>query len=323
MTPRSTGLDAAITAFIAHRRALGRGYGHEANVLDRCGRFVRDAGATDLDQPVFDRWCETQQHLAPNTRLARQRIVRMFCLYRRRTAPRCFVPDRLTFARATPYQTPVLITPTQVARLLDQATALPVSPGSPLRAAGLRIAIVLLYTAGLRRGELTRLTLADVDASTGVIRIHESKFHKSRHVPLSPTARAELRRYLRRRRTAGCDQRPTAPLLSNRHDGTWRPYTGAGVGQAIRALFKQAGVHDSQGRLPRIHDLRHSFAVQALIRLYRRGADVQVSLPKLSIYMGHVSIASTAYYLHFMPTVAALASRRFERHCGHLLGGRA
>ncbi|MBA3854827.1 MAG: integrase [Gemmatimonas sp.] len=323
MTARSTGLDAAITAFIAHQRALGRGYGHEAYVLERCRRFVHDADATDLDQPTFDRWCETQQHLAANTRRARQRIVRMFCLYRRRTKPRCFVPDRLTFARQAPYQAPVLITPTQVARLLTQATALSVSPSSPLRGSGLRMALVLLYTAGLRRGEVTRLTLDDVDAGAGVMRIRESKFHKSRQVPLSPTARAELRRYLRRRFAAGGDQRPTSPLLSNRHDGTWRPYTGAGLGQALRALFKSAHVRDADGRLPRVHDLRHSFAVHALIRLYRRGADVQVSLPKLSMYMGHVSIVSTAYYLHLVPTVAALAGRRFERYCGHLLGGPA
>lgn len=65
MIPRSTGLDTAITAIIAHQRVLGRGYGPEADVLDRCGRFVRDAGATGLDRPLFDRWCETQQHLAP------------------------------------------------------------------------------------------------------------------------------------------------------------------------------------------------------------------------------------------------------------------
>ena len=321
MTPRSTDLDSAITAFIAHQRAFGRGYQHEAYVLDRFRRFVRDAGATDLDQTVFDHWCEEHQYFGSNTRRSWQRIVRMFCLYRRRTTPRCFVPDPLMFAQPKPSQTPVLVTPTQVARLLELAIALPPSPGSPLRAAGLYIAIVLLYTAGLRRGELTRLTLDDVDARTGVLRIHESKFHKSRQVPLSTTARVELRRYLRRRLAAGCDQRPASPLLCNRHNGTWQPYTGAGIGHAIRALFKRAGVCDAQGRIPRIHDLRHSFAVQALVRLYRRGADVQVSLPKLSVYMGHVSIVSTAYYLHFVPTVAALANRRFERHCAHLLGG--
>jgi integrase len=321
MSARAHSLDAAIAAYIAHQRGLGRGYEHEAYVLDRFRKFVRTAGVTDLDQRVFDCWCETHQHFAANTRRAWQLTLRKFCLYRRRTTPRCFVPDPLTFARPRPYQRPVLVTPRQVARLLASASALPSSPGSPLRAAALRIAIVLLYTAGLRRGEVTRLTLDDVDARTGVVRIRDSKFHKSRHVPLSRTACAELRRYLRKREAAGGDHRPTSPLLCNRHGGAWRAYTGAGLAQATRALFKSAHVRDADGRLPRVHDLRHSFAVQSLIRLYQRGADVQVSLPKLSLYMGHVSIVSTAYYLHFVPAIAAMASRRFERQFGYLLGG--
>jgi len=321
MTRRPTVLETAISAFVAHQRALGRGYEHEAYVLDWLRQFLQEAGATDLNQPLFDRWCEAQQHLGANTRHSRQLIVRKFCLYRRRTAPRCFVPDRLTFVRRTPYRRPVLVTPAQVARLLHFASALPPSTGSPLRAAGVRIALVLLCTAGLRRQEVTRLTLDDVDARAGLVHVRDSKFHKSRVVPLSISARAELRRYLRQRRVAGGDQRPSAPLVCNRHDGAWRPYTGAGLAQAIRGLFQRAGVRDSEGRVPCIHDLRHSFAVQALLRLYRQNADVQVSLPKLSLYMGHVSIVSTAYYLHFVPTTAALASRRFERHCADLLRG--
>ncbi len=320
MTSRAAALDVAITAFIAHQRALGRGYEHEAYVLERVRQFIQDAGAADLDQPVFDRWCEAHQHFAANTRLAWQLIIRKFCLYRRRTAQRCFVPDRLTFARRKPYRRPVLVAPAQIARLLALATTLSSPPGSPLHAAALRFGIVLLFTAGLRRREVTRLTLDDVEAATGVLRIRDSKFHKSRAVPLSTSARAELRRYLRRRLAAGADQHPGAPLLCNRHDGRWRPYTGAGLAQAIRGLFLRADVRDAEGRLPCVHDLRHSFAVQALIRLYRRQADVQVSLPKLSLYMGHVSIVSTAYYLHLVPTVAALASARFERHAAHLLG---
>jgi integrase/recombinase XerD len=78
-------------------------------------------------------------------------------------------------------------------------------------------------------------------------------------------------------------------------------------------------VRDDEGRRPRIHDLRHSFAVQALMRWYRDGADVQSNLPKLAIYMGHVSIASTIYYLRFIPALAALASERFERSFGNLV----
>ena len=78
-------------------------------------------------------------------------------------------------------------------------------------------------------------------------------------------------------------------------------------------------MRDGDGRRPRIHDLRHSFAVQALVRWYRAGADVQANLPRLAMYMGHVSIASTAYYLRFVPALAGLASERFERSFGDLV----
>ena len=88
---------------------------------------------------------------------------------------------------------------------------------------------------------------------------------------------------------------------------------------SLHALFDAAGVHNSEGRCPRVHDIRHSFAVRALLRWYEHHDDVQANLPKLALYMGHVSIASTAYYLRWMPAVLAQASRRFERGFRHLV----
>ncbi len=168
------------------------------------------------------------------------------------------------------------------------------------------------------RAFVLRLTLDDVDAEAGVVRVRESKFHKSRLVPLSASARRELRRYLRARSALCRDTRPDAPLLCNRSRG-WRPYTGTGLSDGIGRLFQQAGIRDDQSRRPRVHDLRHSFAVQAHERLNGRGGDVQSGLPHLALYMGHVSIVSTAYYLHFIPTLATVASEHFGHQCGHLI----
>ena len=313
-----TALDAPIHDFLAHQRTLGRGYENVERVLRGVRDFLVLIGTSDLDQTAFDRWCQQLAPLSANTRRSRQLIVHKFCLYRRRTDSGCFVPDPLYFARPQPYRAPVLVEPEQVARMLACAVALPPSANSPLRAQVLRLAIVLLYTAGLRRGEVLRLTLADVDGEAGVVRVRESKFHKSRLVPLSASAHGELHRYLRARLAVCGDIRPAAPLLCN-HSRGWRPYTGPGLRDGISRLFDQAGVRDAQHRRPRVHDLRHSFAVQALTRLYRRGEDVQSRLPHLALYMGHVSIVSTAYYLHFVPTLAALASERFARQCGHLI----
>jgi integrase len=86
-------------------------------------------------------------------------------------------------------------------------------------------------------------------------------------------------------------------------------------------VFRIANVFGSDGDIPRVHDMRHVFALQALLRWYRDGVDVQSQLPKLALYMGHVSIVSTAYYLKWIPALAEVASQRFEAHFGHVIDG--
>jgi integrase/recombinase XerD len=152
-----------------------------------------------------------------------------------------------------------------------------------------------------------------------VLRVRESKFDKSRILPLSADAHTELQGYLQKRLAPPFSKDPDTPLLINA-EGDLHPYTGAGIGGGIRALFKAAHVQDSEGRCPRVHDLGHSFAVGVLFRWYLEGADVQSNLPKLAIYMGHVSIVSTAHYLHFLPKLRTIASDHFESAFGHLVG---
>jgi integrase len=206
--------------------------------------------------------------------------------------------------------------------MLSVADDLSPTPNSPLRPAVLRLAVVILYTAGLRIGELVRLQLGDVDERTGVLHIRESKFHKSRLTPLSNDARRELRQYLRLRLVKPYDLRPAASLLYHDQQSRtrgWGVYSVIGLQVAIRRLFDRAAVRDTEGRRPRVHDVRHSFAHQVLLRAYRSGADVQTLLPKLALYMGHVNIVSTAYYLRFIPEVVALANRRFGESYSHLI----
>ena len=108
------------------------------------------------------------------------------------------------------------------------------------------------------------------------------------------------------------------PLLCNSRGGLHR-YTGAGLAQGLRQLLRRAGVRTASGGLPRVHDMRHSFAHEALLRWYRAGIDVQVKLPALATYMGHVSVVSTQYYLSLLEPVADTASKRFARHCDAFL----
>jgi integrase len=314
-------LDAAIAAFIGHQRILGRRYYGEEGVLRDLRRFIVEQQASDLTAELFERWCRAQHALSPNTMYGRQLLVRKLCLFRRRHEATCFVPDAAGFVRRRPYRRPVIVTPVQIGRMLRAAAHLGSTLHSPMRAAVMRMTLVLLYSAGLRRGEAVRLTLADIDHREGVLRIRESKFHKSRWVPLSRDACRELHRYLRVRRQHAVPF--DAPLLCNRSRGYgykgWHRFSGESLTAGIQELFVRANVLDAEGRRPRLHDLRHGFAVQALCRHYRAGGDVQTFLPKLALYMGHVSIVSTAHYLQFMPDVARYASERFRRHFAYVI----
>jgi integrase/recombinase XerD len=313
-------LDCAIARYLTIQRALGRRYVNEERVLTSLARFLHEQRLEDLEQTGFDTWCQSFAELNANTRRGRHGMVRNFCRYRRRSEPSCFVPDVNHFPRLVPYRNPVIFGPADIVKMLAATTQIKRTPKSPLKPAVMRLAVILLYTTGLRLGELVRLTLADADAGVGVLHIRESKFHKSRCLPLSADAHRELNDYLKQRLAAPFSNAPDSPLLCHRTEA-FRGYCVEGLGRGLRGIFRAANVQSSDGRSPHVHDIRHSFAQEALLRWYRQGADVPSQLPKLALYMGHVSITSTAYYLKWIPARAEIASHCFETRFGHLIDG--
>ena len=310
----SSALATTIRDYLTLKRALGRQYNHEEWVLARLDRFLAERDA-DLTQEMFAIWCLTLQNLASGVRRNHMRHVRNLCLYRRRREPGCFVPDERLFPPLHQKIRPHIFTDAQVTRLLSLARTLTRTANSPLCPENTRLAIVLLYTTGLRRGELTRLTVGDYNQHERFLVIRASKFHKSRLVPLSAEAACEIDHLLEIRRQQRFPVGADSPLLWHRS----RSYSGGGMGERMRMLFRKAGIQTSTGRLPRTHDFRHAFALGVLLRWYRAGVDVQTKLPSLAIYMGHVSIVSTAYYLQFLEPLATAASARFAKHCGALI----
>jgi integrase/recombinase XerD len=296
--------------YIALQQALGRRYHTEQYVLAGLDRFLAAHPVRDLTAETFAAWCHTQGHLKPGVRRARLRIVRNFCLYRQRTAPQCFVPDHHVFPAPHQPLHPHLFTEAEIARLLRAAACLTPIPRAPLRAAVVRLAIILLSTTGLRRGELLRLVIGDYDPRAQTLLIRASKFHKSRYLVLAPDGAWEVEQYLQARRRHHLSVDAAIPLIGHGYT-QGRAYTGTGLGTILRQLCHSAAIYTADGRCPRVHDFRHSFAVQALLRWYHNGDDVQAKLPFLATYMGHVSIVSTAYYLPFIEALAGVASARF------------
>jgi integrase/recombinase XerD len=313
-----TSFSSHIDRYIKLKQSLGRGFSVERRVLKHLDHFLRAADATDLTKVEFESWCKVQVHVSPGVRRNRMRIVRNFCLYRRRTKPDCFVPDDHVFPAPHQVVQPHIFSELDIVRLLQATANVPRSPRFVLRSLALRLSIILLYTTGLRRGELVRLVISDYDQRERTLLIRDSKFHKSRCLPLSEDASTELDAYLTARRKLLLPMLLDSPLLWS-GGASERGFSASALTQNMHMLCRAANVRKSNGRLPRIHDYRHSFAIAALLRWYRAGADIQAKLPMLATYMGHVSIASTEYYLPFISDLASAASDRFCSKYGALV----
>ena len=184
--------------------------------------------------------------------------------------------------------------------------------GCQISAPTFRVLLLLLYGTGLRISEAVNLTRGDVDFRAGMLLIRETKFYKSRHLPLGPTLVDLLADYVARTPRAS-GSAATAPFFTT--------VRGTAITKALTRmnfvhLRTRAGVHRCPGALgaPRLHDVRHSFAVNRLLAWYREGADVQRLLPHLSTYLGHRRIESTQRYLTMIPELLEQASERFERY---------
>jgi integrase/recombinase XerD len=177
----------------------------------------------------------------------------------------------------------------------------------------LRAILVLLYGAGLRVGEAVALTLGDVDLPSAVITIRDTKFNKTRIVPLGSELHQVLTQYLKRRNEAGHSQSENAPFFVTRRG---RRVSVQLVQQTFKRLREYLGIKRTDGARyqPRLHDIRHSFAVHRLTSWYKEGADVQKLLPRLATYLGHVKLEATQVYLTMTPELLHEASVRFEQY---------
>jgi integrase len=201
---------------------------------------------------------------------------------------------------------PYLYTDQEIAALIRAAGEL----AGPLRAVTYQTLIRLLAVTGMRVGEAIGLDREDLDEQAGVLTIHGTKFGKSRQLPLHPSAVVGLRGYLELRDRLQPERRTSALLVSTR--GCRLRYNRVWV--IFHRLVQTELTSRAAGRTPRIHDLRHSFAVTCLLGWYRDGADVKAMLPRLSTYLGHTDPKHTYWYLSAAPQLLALAADRLTAY---------
>jgi integrase/recombinase XerD len=223
------------------------------------------------------------------------------------------------------HRRPYLYTAADLQRILEAARTFP-SPLAPLRTLSLHLMVVLAICAGLRLGELAGLTLGDVDLKDGTIEIRETKFFKSRRLPLARSVITVLHRYLEARRQAGAPTEPSAGLFWHHHRAG--PYSRVMIQTLLTRVLQRAGLKPPSGAGrtgPRVHDLRHAFVLHRMLTWYRTGINPQPRLPFLAAYLGHKDINSTIVYLTVTQELLQQANERFRQHSSRVLrpeGGR-
>lgn len=299
-------LRSALEDYLTIRRAMGF-------KLERAGRLLADfvgylgnAGVDTITTEAALAWATLPANGASSWWAQRLSVVRGFARHlhsidsAHEVPPADLLPDRSH--RATPF----LYSDADIAALMAAARGF----RSPLRAITLETLVGLLAATGLRIGEALRLDRNDVDLSEGVLTIRDSKFGKSREVPLHATTIEALGDYARRRDRL-CP-RPTTPAFFVSTAGSRLLYCNAH--SAWLELVRGAGLKRRSARCrPRLHDLRHSFAVRTLLGWYRDGVDVQARMPALSTYLGHVHPANTYWYLSAAPELLHLVAARLDQ----------
>jgi len=307
-------------------RSRGFRYETQARYFLRFDRFLQvHPELSDAPVPVMlQHWAAARS--TPNHQAECEKLARALTKALRHVDPAIKPkrPDpRPVQQVARQWRRPYIYSPEEIRRLLHIARTYP-SPRAPLRPISLYTMLVLAYCAGLRVGEIARLNLGDVDLESGTITIRETKFFKSRILPLSGSALSALREYLEARRNAKAPQSPDSGLFW--HDQGNDRYTSHAISGALVDILRRAGIKPPKGKTgPRVHDFRHSFVVNRILDWYRAGVNPQDRLPFLATYLGHRDIHSTLVYITVTQDLLQQAGERFRAfgaHCLHITEGR-
>jgi site-specific recombinase XerD len=300
-----------IRTFVVYKRALNRKYRPEAAALRLFDRYLGEHGATgwnSIDSVLIERFLRSRPRSRPRSYNHLLGVLHRFFEW---AVVQGFVatnPVSATRRRDTGKRIPYIFDLNDAKRLLELARAFPDRSRAPYRAQTYETIFALLYGLGLRVGEAVRLKMGDVDLQRDTLFIRDTKFSKSRIVPLGPKLAARLRHYVEER--YGDRRDPDQPLFSFTKCGCICPET---ISQTFHALVPKLGLALPPGvSTPRLHDLRHAFAVGTLLRWYRQGIDPNRRLIHLSTFLGHVDPNSTAVYLTITDDLLREADRRFR-----------
>jgi len=296
------------TQFISHKRALGFKYyesGQWLRMFDNYCKTVHRTVPSVPDKSLINGFLDTLSYLAPKSKSNILTTLRQFGLFLSELNHEAYIPSmqKLKGNEFTPY----IYSKSEVKRLLASINDMKVNLRSPYMHAVLPTIIRMLYGCGLRISEAVALLKSDVNLDEGVLLIRESKFEKDRLLPMSESLLLVCRHYLEDHRIMAAE----SPYFFPAPDGGF--LSTSAIRERFRTMLAKTGIGQGRRNRPRLHDLRHTFAVHCLRQWVKDGVDIMAALPVLATYLGHDDIKSTGRYLRLtadvFPEIAALMSK--------------
>ena len=301
-------LASQIENFITLRRVSGTDYTSQSQILGYFDLFLIQQGVNQprLTRRIIETYQQSLLHLAPRTQVNRFSVIRNFCQYLAKADPQNYIPEPMRTILSINARQPYIFTYEEIRALMT--AALKLAPTGSLRPHTYHTLLGLLYCTGIRIGEAIRLNLGHFHEPEQALYIAAGKFQKDRWILLSDSTCQKILDYLHHRLRIH-PRLPDSPLFINLRS---RRFGHATIYQAFRFLLAQCRIPHHKQKGPRLHDLRHTFAVHRLLAWYRSGENVNAKLPALATYMGHVNINSTRVYLR--PTAEMLEQVNLRFH---------
>ena len=304
-------LSEVIDAYVAMKTSLGMGFASARRLLSQFSREIGNPTIGEVQVEAVAAFLRGRGALNATWGL-KYRILSGFYKFAISRGHVVSSPLPANVPKLPPQQSPYVYSIDELRRLFEATSVVHVK-STPLQAPMYRMLLILLYGSGLRIGEALNLTLRDIDVIERIITVRDTKFFKTRLVPIGPKLTGQLAVYTQQRRQLPLPSGDDSRLFTTKTGRGW-PYPH--VITLFQKVRRAAGIGSATGecRPPRIHDIRHTAAVHRVIAWYRTGRDVQRLLPRLATYLGHIDIKSTQRYLHMTTDLLQEASQRFAKY---------
>ncbi len=300
-----------IMQHLALRRSLGYIYQAVEYTLDAFDQFLdkNHPNCTTITRDMIVGYIKTTQDKLPLTRAGHITHLRQFCRFMFQLDNETYIPEKGLIPPGKVQVEPYIFTQNDINKVMEQANNL--NAQNKLLAQTYATIIGLLWTTGMRIGEVIRLKIEDIDHVNGVLYVRQTKFFKSRAIPLLPSTAQKLKTYLTQREKQGYKNVSDDFVFINNQG---HACTISTTPRTIRTLIIRAGIKSPNNHTPRVHDIRHSFATNWLRDIYQSGKDPNSYLPVLATYMGHANIANTQVYLHPSVELLGVAGKKLQSY---------